>query len=505
MLLGPLPRQTPRAAAASAPDGSAAEDPFPSPSVGSTSSRAGSRTPAHPVGARAALACCALPLAQSDLTVTLAATVRPLEAGLCLLSILLAGFGTLAATSLGGYSPSLLKQLEEDGDEGAARLANDLSRHDREYLVVAFTYTAIGWVAGLRFLDGAVDAANQTIGLALFLGLMLLLGGSLPVAVAHARAERTLLTVLPLVRTGWWLLRWPLVLPLLAITRLGLYLIGVRTRPAPDTAEVQKQILAAVEDSTSDLPLADAERTWIGNIVGLKDLQVSTIMTPRPDIVAFPESMPLREVIEQALEQGFSRYPIYRERIDEIIGVFYVKDALKLLHTRHTAEIDGDLGSMLREPLFVPETMGAAQLLHRFQAGNLHMAIVLDEYGTTAGIVSVEDVLEEIVGEIGDEYDSPVDGEVDPEQIRVLEEGKVLEIPARATVADLNEMLDAQLPDDGDWETVAGMVIAAVNHIPKVDEVVQIHGVEFRVLDADERRLKRLRVTTLVGTAKDAG
>ncbi|MCA8965223.1 MAG: HlyC/CorC family transporter [Planctomycetes bacterium] len=296
-----------------------------------------------------------------------------------------------------------------------------------------------------------------------------------------------------------------LVLPLLAITRLGLYLIGVRTRPAPDTAEVQKQILAAVEDSTSDLPLADTEREWIGNIVGLKDLQVSTIMTPRPDIIAFPESMPLREVIEQALEQGFSRYPIYRERIDEIIGVFYVKDALKLLHARHTGEIDGDLTTMLREPLFVPETMGAAQLLHRFQAGNLHMAIVLDEYGTTAGIVSVEDVLEEIVGEIGDEYDSPVDGEIDPEQIQVLEEGKVLEIPARATVADLNEMLDAQLPDDGDWETVAGMVIAALNHIPKVDETVQIHGVEFRVLDADERRLKRLRVTTLAGAAKDAG
>ncbi|MCA8967435.1 MAG: hypothetical protein KDC48_21315, partial [Planctomycetes bacterium] len=109
----------------------------------------------------AAFACCAVPLTQSDLTLTLAATVRPLEAGLCLLSILLAGFGTLAATSLGGYSPSLLKQLEDDGDAGAAHLATDLSRHDREYLVVAFTYTAIGWIAGLWFLDGAVDPDNQ--------------------------------------------------------------------------------------------------------------------------------------------------------------------------------------------------------------------------------------------------------------------------------------------------------------------------------------------------------
>ena len=499
MILGPLPSpNTPRAVAV-VPEGRA-EDPYP--------------LPACPTAPRAwsALAALTPPVApwsagiQGDLpTLTLAATLSPLDAALCLAAVLLAGLGTLAATSLGGYSPSLLKQLEDEGDDGAARLASDLARHDREYLVVAFTYTAIGWITGLHFLGRAVDPANQTLALALFAGLMLLLGGSLPVAVAHARPERTLLTVLPWVRGGWWLLRWPLVLPLLAVTKIGLYLLGVRNRPAPDTAEVQKQILAAVEDSTSDVPLADAERTWIGNIVGLKDLQVSTIMTPRPDIIAFPESMPLREVIEQALEQGFSRYPIYRERIDEIIGVFYVKDALKLLQSRHTNEEGADLKSMLREPLFVPETMGAAQLLHRFQAGNLHMAIVLDEYGTTSGIVSVEDVLEEIVGEIGDEYDSPVEGEVDPEQIQVLEEGKVLEIPARATVADVNEMLDAQLPEDGDWETVAGMVIAACNHIPKVDETVQIHGVEFRVLDADERRLKRLRVTALAGTTKDAG
>ncbi len=482
--------------------------PHPEPQSGAPTEIAPPEDPFPPAPLAALCGAPLLPLAQqSELPhLVVNATLSPVHVALSLTGILLAGFGTLAATSLGGYSPSLLKQLEEDEEDAASeQLAADLAAHDREYLVVAFTYTAIGWIGGLWALQAAVDAANQGIGLALFTGLMLLLGGSLPVAVAHARAERTLLTILPWVRAGWWLLRFPLVLPLLATTRVGLYLLGVRNQAPANTAEVQKQIMAAVEDSTGALPLPDAERTWIGNIVGLQDLQVSTIMTPRPDIVAFPDAMPLREAVQAALEHGFSRYPVYRERIDEIAGIFYVKDALRLLQEQPGLSAEARVSSMLREPLFVPETMGAAHLLRRFQAGNQHMAVVLDEYGTTAGIVSVEDVLEQIVGEIGDEYDSPAPGEPDPAEITVIEAGRVLEIPARATVAEVNEMLGSELPEDGDWETVAGLVISACNHIPKVGETVQVQGVEFQVLQADERRVIRLRATALdEQVAKDA-
>jgi putative hemolysin len=501
MLEGLVPSSETQAAPV---DGAAAEDPFPtSPSAVAAAAAvplAGDLSDVIPTWATTWL------VPQSQLpTVTLSATLSPLDLAACLAGILLAGLGTLAATGLGGYSPSLLKQLADCGDDRAMRMARDLEAHDREYLIVAFAYTALGWIGGLYFLQRGIDRESLPIASGVFLAAMLLLAGSLPVAIAFARPERTLVTTLPVVRGAWWVLRWPLVLPLLAVTRLCMVLLGVRERATPDAAEVQKQILAAVEDSTSDAPLAASERAWIGNIVALKDLQVSTIMTPRPDIVAFPETMPLREVLAQALEHGFSRYPIYRERIDDIIGIFYLKDALHLLHRQGDKELDKPLGAMLREPLFVPETMGAAQLLHRFQAGNLHMAIVLDEYGTTAGIVSVEDVLEEIVGEIADEYDSPQGGEPDEEQIHVIEPGRVLEIPARTSVAELNEALSAELPEDGDYETVAGMVIAACNRIPKVDEVVPIGTVEFRVLDGDERRLKRLRVTALASERQDVG
>lgn len=415
-----------------------------------------------------------------------------------LLAVGLAGFGALAAACLIGYSPSLLDQvLEETERPDRAARTDEIATRDTEYLTVATVYTATGWILGLWSLLLATDASYRGWALGAFVAAMVLVAGCLPVAIAQVRAERTLLAVLPLVRAGWFLLRWPLVLPLQFVTRLCLGALRLRTPTRPDKAEVQKQVMAAVADSVTEETLAPDERTWIGNIVGLKDRQASTLMTPRADIVGMPESMPVREAVQKALEQGFSRYPVYRERIDVVSGVFYVKDALRLLQQDAPTPADATVASMMREPLFVPETMGAAQLLRRFQAGNQHMAIVLDEYGTTAGLATVEDLIEAIVGDISDEYDSPPVAVPQDEQIEVVEAGRVLEIPARTTVPEINQLLGSDLPEEGDWETVAGMVITKCNHIPAVGETVVIEGVEFRVLAADQRRIQRLRVTAL--------
>ena len=133
------------------------------------------------------------------------------------------------------------------------------------------------------------------------------------------------------------------------------------------------------------------------------------------------------------------------------------------------------------------------KLLRRLQADKVHLAVVLDEYGTTAGLVSVEDVLEEIVGDIDDEYDA--DGEVEPELVQIVERGHIVEIPGRLSVDEVNRLLELELPDDGDWETVAGFVIHHANRIPARDESLVIDGVEFKVLVGDDRRIERLRVT----------
>jgi putative hemolysin len=492
MLPGPLPKpeHAPENGSPEPP-----EDPFPSRTR--TRSRPSRRTaPAHRFAAGVAIPviapCCA------------AVAAPPLDGALSWIhvlvsvaGVLLAALGAVAAASLLGYSRTLLAQeiAEEMADEEAAvrdDLHAEVARYDTEYLAVAFVFTVAGWILGLWSLRLAVAPELYLTALIAFGSVMLLVAGTLPVAAARSHAERTLLAVRPVVRAAWFVLRWPLVLPLLLLTRAALWTLRLEARPN-SSAEVHKQVIAAVADSSPDA-LAGEERAWIGNILELRDLQVSTIMTPRPDIVAFAEDTPLMAAIEQALAEGFSRYPIFHERIDEVVGVLYVKDALRVLHGEPAMLQSSTVKSMMRETLFVPETMSTAQLLRRFQAGNQHMAIVLDEYGSTVGVVSVEDVLEQIVGDIADEYDEePEDN--DDERVTVIEPGRVVELPGRATVGDVNELLGSSLPEEGDYETVAGLVIARSNRIPQQDETVLVDEVEFRVLLADERRLVRLRAT----------
>ena len=412
----------------------------------------------------------------------------------------LGAFGAIAAASLLGYSRALLAEeiateFADADNEKREQLHAEIARRDTEYLAVAFAFTVAGWITGLWALRLAVAPDYYGTALVTFGAAMLLVTGSLPVAITRSRAERTLRAVRPAVHMGWVLLRWPLVLPLLQLTRASLWALRIRTRPS-NTAEKQKQVMAAVADSTDDT-LEGEERTWISNIIGLKDLHVSTIMTPRPDIIAFAEETRLSEAVEAALEQGFSRYPIYRERIDEVVGILYVKDALRVLHENGQAAPTSTVKTMMRDTLIVSETMGAAQLLRRFQSGNQHMAIVLDEYGTTAGIVSVEDVLEQIVGDITDEYDDEPGDDSNGEQVTVVQEGRIVEVPARATVEEVNTLLGCALPQEGDWETIAGLVIAHSSRIPRPNETIVIGDVEFCILAGDERRLKRLRIRLL--------
>lgn len=424
-------------------------------------------------------------------------SITPTYAVLALLAAALGSYGAISAASLIGYSPTLLGQLLDDQrNKSADRLKQELAKRDRDYFVVAIIYAGAGWVLGMLALQKSVDPASYPWALGLWMTVMLITAGSLPGALADARSERTVLAALPMLRTGWYVLRWPLVRPLFLTTRLAMRALRLQRIESADPAQFQKQVMAAVADNVDEDELADAERTWIGNILALKDHQVSTVMTPRPDIIALPETVTLREAVDQALVHEFSRYPVYRERIDEVIGVFYVKDALRMMQQSPELLNETPIKSLLRDPLFAPETTSVAQLLSRMQAGNQHMAVIIDEYGTTVGLATVEDLVEEIVGEIEDEYD-PQPSEQNDEQIQVVEAGRVLDIPGRTSVVEINRLLGSQLSDEGDWDTVAGLVIDKCNRIPTVGETLVVNDVEFRVLEADKRRVQRMRITAI--------
>jgi len=224
---------------------------------------------------------------------------------------------------------------------------------------------------------------------------------------------------------------------------------------------------------------------------------VAEAMTPRTDVQAIEQDETIAKAVTIAVESGYSRYPVYRERIDDVVGMFYAKDALRLGQTgpdgNPAISSAAPVRKVMRAPLFVPENTGVIELLEQFKAGKVQMAVVLDEYGGTAGIITIEDILEEIVGDINDEYDA--DDEEAP--VKVVEEGRVVEVSARERVEDVNECLGIELPEDGDYDTIAGFVFSELGRIPKVGESFACHGAEFRILSGDDRSLGRMRVVAL--------
>lgn len=413
--------------------------------------------------------------------------VDPAQLLLAVLSLAVATTGSVTAAALLVYSPTKLHRRLGNGQREA--VVEELQRRDGDYQSIARILAVAGVIAAFLMTERAVG--GHPLALVLFALLTLLLCGVLPGAIAEARAERIVVRALPVLRFLRGLLGYPLVLPLRTATRWILGALRVREQPPSDPDEIADDIAAAVIDSARDNALADEEKVWIGNLVALKDLRVSEAMTPRTDIVALEAGTLLSAAVQQAIETGHSRYPVYEDRVDNIVGVFYAKDALRLNKNGHAAS-DASVRNMLREPLFVPETMGVVELLRQFKASKVQIAIVLDEYGGTAGLISIEDIFEEIVGDISDEYD--LDEE---EPIKVVEEGRVLEISARTRVDEVNDLLHTDLSETGDYDTIAGYVFSHLGRIPKVGETFQLDNVEFNILRADDRRLGRIRVAVL--------
>ena len=257
--------------------------------------------------------------------------------------------------------------------------------------------------------------------------------------------------------------------------------------PGPEEA-AQDEILDAATDARRQGAIEPHEREMIESIIEFKDVEVSRIMTPRTELVTVKAAASVASMLETATATGHSRIPVFAESADNVVGVLHVKDILRLLGSEEAARTP--VRDVMRAPYFVPETKRVRELLQEFRATNLHMAIVLDEYGGTSGAVTIEDILEEIVGEIEDEYKtyaSPAVRAVSPTRIVV---------DARATIRDVNEALALELPESPEYETIAGYVLFYMGRIPKAGETFELDGVRFKVLDADQQRIKRMSMET---------
>jgi CBS domain containing-hemolysin-like protein len=248
---------------------------------------------------------------------------------------------------------------------------------------------------------------------------------------------------------------------------------------------------APTEASKGDGPAAslDAEeRALLGNVLRLRGITAYDVMVPRADIMAIPESHTLTETIALIQTEGHSRYPIYRDGLDDIVGMVHIKDVFAAIGK----EADFSLTAILRRPLFVVPSIPVLDLLLQMRQARVHMALVVDEYGGIDGLITIEDLVETIVGDISDEHD-----EIKAQQITERPDG-ALDLDARTPIAAFEEKLGTILTDEeraADIDTVGGLVFTLAGRVPALGELVSHpSGLEFRILEADPRRIRRLRV-----------
>lgn len=254
-------------------------------------------------------------------------------------------------------------------------------------------------------------------------------------------------------------------------------------------ATTEDEIMSLVEqDATEeeeDGSLEDNERRMIRGIFDLDETLVKEIMTPRVDIDALNIVSSIGEAKAHIVECGHSRIPVYRGTVDSIVGVIYSKH---LLDDSRLAAAD-NVEQIMQQPVFVPETKNVGELLGEFRQRKNHLAVIIDEYGGTSGIVTIEDILEEIVGEIQDEFDDD-----EPPGHQAVS-GGALEVDARMPIDEVNELLDVDISDDEEYDTIGGYVTKVLGRIPKSMENVQIPGLDVHILDADERKISRMLLT----------
>ncbi len=419
--------------------------------------------------------------------------------GVAAVAAVLSGFFSLNSYALRDVSR---RKLEAAFAPSAGRRAEALLRHLRELhmlcgllrslcnltllLAVLHVFEFGAGGAGLWTLAGALGVSAAVISV---------VAVAIPHTWAHYSGPRVLSVTAPLLlalRRG--------LLPVVAVMRAfdvpirrlsgvpdsaadALDENGNHADPAARETAFKAEILQVASDGQAEGAVDPEEMDMIESVIEFGDQQASEIMTPRTDVVALPVDADSEEVWRIVLEAGHTRVPVYDGDIDHIIGILHAKDLLSVADSANV-----DLRKRMRKPFFVPETKKLDELLKEFKARKSHMAVVLDEYGGTAGLVTVEDLMEEIVGDISDEYDRP-----ESALMKRIDES-TYEVDGRMYIDDLNDALGLKLPEEEDYDTVAGFVSSALGFIPTPDQQLATDGATFTVLAADDRKINRLRV-----------
>jgi len=406
--------------------------------------------------------------------------------------ILLNAFFVAAEYGLVTARRTRIIELHHDGNRRARdvlRITSDPPRFIAA-MQLGVTLTSLGIGAlGEHALSKAFDAWVATA-LAIAIAYLLLtffhvvIGELVPKAVALGHSEGTALIVSAPVR-GFFILARPLIWVLQRATEVVLRVLGQEPPGPEDEVHSEAELRMLVSQSTEHGEIEEQEQEMLYKVFDFADKKASDVMVPRPEVVALSIDLPPEECLEAVMDAPFTRYPVYRGDLDEIVGILHVRDLFHALRDRGMAQVE--IEDIVRPAHIVPETKDLAALLTEFRRTNQHMSVVVDEYGEMEGIVTLEDLLEEIVGEIEDEFDLPDESieQVDDDTIR---------IDGTFPIDDFNERFHTDLPAE-DYHTMAGFVFGLLGRAPEVGDDISHDGMRFDVLEVEGSRIGRLAVT----------
>jgi CBS domain containing-hemolysin-like protein len=410
--------------------------------------------------------------------------------------IVITGFLAMSETAITRTTKVKAISLVEEKRRGAPTLLRLVQNIDRVLPVVLFVLELCTLVAAT--LVGVV-AANAFGGLGVLIAtafevvVIFVVAELAPKTWAVQHPERAALTSAPVIRLivafapiGW------LARGLIRVTNI--ILPGRGMQAGPYTSD--EMLRAIADEAVEEDVIEHEERTLIHSIIDFGDTVVREVMVPRTDMVAVESYAQITDVIDVVIPAGFSRIPVYSQGIDDVVGIVYVKD---LMRTEREGRGDDTVASVMREAHFTPESKRVSELMREMQTGKFHMALVVDEFGGTAGLVTLEDLIEELVGEITDEYDVE---EVPPQR---LEDGTLV-VNARMPVDEVNELLDSsELPEGEDWDTVGGLLYSLLGHVPNEGEAAEVHGHRLAAERVQGRRIGLVRISVLVTTDEPSG
>lgn len=398
-------------------------------------------------------------------------------------ALILCGIASASETAFTSVSRIKLKNLVEEGDKRAADIERMLAQPN-DYLttilivnnVAVIIASSMATVLALRFSTSFGELLSTVV-----ISLVVLIFCEItPKTAAVQNPMRWARALYPLVRGASWLLH-PIVVVLSKVTNFLVRMLGGQVKHGPFVTEEELRLLVTVGEEEG--VLEEEETEMIHSIFEFADTTVREVMVPRIDMVTLESDATVNDAIDLAMQGGFSRIPVFEESIDNIIGVLYTKDMLKQLREGHESM---PIRTLVRQAYFVPETKKLDDLLREIRQRRIHMVIVIDEYGSVAGLVTIEDLVEEIVGDIRDEYDR------DENLYEKINQYEYI-VDAKMSIDEFNELMETELQNE-DYDTLGGFLYAQLDKIPVPDDTISFENLTFTVMETRGRRITKVRV-----------